>query len=636
MTTLGQLVSKIDERTFVGRSRELAFFRRWLAGDPPKPSLLNVVGPGGSGKSSLLRAFEREALRAGRELVRLDGRGSPATRRWLLGSLSASDLDTAIAFLNQKQPLVLVDTFEELGDLADFILEQLIPRLETTARVVIAGRYPLRPRTDSGPSWADLIQRLELGPLAPAEARDYLRRRGLEDGILVEQVVQLTGGHPLALSLAADMALEVGIRDFARAPEWRLAVRSLVGDLLEDVHDEGLRSLLEASALLRQFDEASLAAVAGTNDLGHSFELLCRFTIVRPAEHGLTLHDDVRRLLRDDLRWRKPELYEQLRGRAAEFLRQRSLTAGPDEREWLVTERLALSENPIVREVFFAADRGDVWVERGGPEDRDDVLRIERDHHQPALWPDFGRTEYDAWVEDLLQHPDLILYIARDGEGNAVGFSRIIPLTTSTAALIAKHPANGPIVERYLPEAAAEDALVYFFIGFAVGDALLEAARAALWRAYFNVVRLNGLYLGTLEVPDDPQGAAAARAFIDALGGHMVPGTDVPLPSGRTQGYALDLRRIGAEAWAEALMSGRPLPPDLSTDQIEVELKAVLQHWRDDRFLAKSPLAALDGGHADPEALRDRIASSLAAAGAWYRKFPCLSSHRARIYRSTR
>ena len=66
MPTFGQLVRDLDERNFVGRERQMAIFREWLAADPPRPELINVSGPGGVGKSALLGAFRRQAEHAGR------------------------------------------------------------------------------------------------------------------------------------------------------------------------------------------------------------------------------------------------------------------------------------------------------------------------------------------------------------------------------------------------------------------------------------------------------------------------------------------------------------------------------------------------------------------------------------------
>jgi putative ribosome biogenesis GTPase RsgA len=80
--------------------------------------LLNVSGPGGVGKSALLGAFRRLAEEAGRPVVVAEGRGMPPTPECLLARLGGASLKEVAQRLNHAQPLVLLDTFEELADLS--------------------------------------------------------------------------------------------------------------------------------------------------------------------------------------------------------------------------------------------------------------------------------------------------------------------------------------------------------------------------------------------------------------------------------------------------------------------------------------------------------------------------------------
>ena len=71
-------------RGFVGRTAELSRFGVLLA-DPGEPRVVYVHGPGGVGKTALLRQFEWLAGQAGRRSVWLDGQEVIPTR----GLLSA-------------------------------------------------------------------------------------------------------------------------------------------------------------------------------------------------------------------------------------------------------------------------------------------------------------------------------------------------------------------------------------------------------------------------------------------------------------------------------------------------------------------------------------------------------------------
>ena len=181
--------------------------------------------------------------------------------------------------LNRSRPLLVIDTFEEIEELTRFLQQEFLPGLEMGVKVVVAGRYPL---ARGWSAWQKFILPLPLRGFSRAESVTFLKRRGIEDGPLVNAIVEATGGMPLALSLAADMVLQLGVRRFQSAHEWRLVVRSLVERLLDDVEDPALRELLEACSVVRQFDEQTLAAVSGTEGIGRAFDRLCRLSVVVP------------------------------------------------------------------------------------------------------------------------------------------------------------------------------------------------------------------------------------------------------------------------------------------------------------------------------------------------------------------
>src|SRR3954465_11219425 len=358
MPTIREAVDALEERLFVGRTRDLDAFGEFLerpAG--PEPQLLNVHGPGGVGKSALLAAFRRIAERAGRPVVTIDGRSVPAEPEAFL-TAAAGRSTKALAALNQRPPLLLVDAFEELEELTRWLQEEFLPNLDTEVRVVVAGRFPL------GPAWSDwqkIIRSIALRGLSGHAVKEDLERRGGVGRGLVQQVQSATGGLPLAVTLAADMVQQLGVKRVEAAPEWRLAVRSLVERLLTEVPDPDLREVLEAGSVVRQFDEATLAATLGRDEISVAFDRLCRLSVVRPSEHGLMLHDDLRRMLAEDLRWRKPERFRDLRLAALPALSPPVLLAprpprGPraapppaGERSWLVAERLYLWGNEVVQ-----------------------------------------------------------------------------------------------------------------------------------------------------------------------------------------------------------------------------------------------------------------------------------------------
>src|SRR4029079_5674648 len=154
------------------------------------------------------------------------------------------------------------------------------------------------------------------------EARRYLLRRGVAHRPAIDGILRSSAGLPLALSLGADIVTELGTVDVSSTTEWHLAVRDLVSQLMHDVADPELAQLLEACSIVHHFDEPTLAAMTGTEDVSGAFAKLCSLSVVRAGDHGLTLHTDVRTAVADDLRWRNPEAYALLRERALQYLRR--------------------------------------------------------------------------------------------------------------------------------------------------------------------------------------------------------------------------------------------------------------------------------------------------------------------------
>src|SRR5215470_7062504 len=90
--TLAARLEDRDRDRFAGRETELALIDRCMRSDPPA-SVIHVCGPGGIGKSALLRAAARRARALGWEVRSVDGRElGPAS-----GALEALIHDAAVA-----------------------------------------------------------------------------------------------------------------------------------------------------------------------------------------------------------------------------------------------------------------------------------------------------------------------------------------------------------------------------------------------------------------------------------------------------------------------------------------------------------------------------------------------------------
>lgn len=634
VTTAEQALAVLAARLFVGRTRELAIFEAWLQDDRGLPNVLDVSGPGGVGKTELLRAFRRRAEDLGWSVKLLDGRSLRPTSDDLLRALGGESLADVVPALNSRRPLLLLfDTAEELGDLTGYLHQELLPRLDVRVRTAIAGRAPLGQAWLRAGPWRALIQPLPLEGFSACESFAYLERRGLRDPALAEQIHRAVGGYPLGLSLAADLALQYGIRNFATAPEWRVLVRTLVEQLVSDL-DGQTRALLEAGAIVRQFDQPMLDAVTGQRQTDEAFGRLSRLSIVRPAPHGLMLHDDVRRILSEDLRWRHRDRYTDLRVRALAAYRERMRRATPPERAWLVGERLALWEDAFVQAFLFRPDEpGEVWLEPARPEDHADVVRMEM-RWQTEILPTIGTVSYppgysaevhEAIFAPLVDCPGRRLTIARDRDGLAIGFALAMPLYQHSVVLMRGNPTLWPVLQAHLSpaELAAlpdepKKAERFFLVQAAHIGVKPEATHAALFRDLLATLAFGRVHYVVAGLP-------AHRSLWESLGFEQIPGAESPAWLAEHQlfyGYVLDLQQIGFEAWIEAIVAGRRPPRALGRDELRSALKEALRQWRDDPALAASPL--LSAGivsragvtNPGPDDLRHVIAEALESAQA--------------------
>jgi DNA-binding CsgD family transcriptional regulator len=161
--------------------------------------------------------------------------------------------------------------------------------------------------------------------LLPAEAQLFLGRGGLTDGRAQLNIFRIPDGNPLALSLALRLALRRGTHHLASSPEWQLSIRNLAERLLEEVEDPAVRPLVSACAVIGRVDESTLAAVSGRVNDAATFNRLCRLSIMRPTRHGIIVQPEARRILAQDLRWRRFDEYRALQA----WARARNATATP-------------------------------------------------------------------------------------------------------------------------------------------------------------------------------------------------------------------------------------------------------------------------------------------------------------------
>jgi hypothetical protein len=378
--SVGDVLDARRRRRLVGRRAELELFGSALASGASDLAVLYLHGPGGIGKTSLLDAFTELATEHGAAVVRLDAREFAATPGAVLDAMrGVVEVPDDGPIITTSDPLVLlIDSYERLMPVDDWIREGLVPRLPVDAVTVLAGRSPPGPGWRADPAWRDLLRVVSLRNLAPADSRAYLDACGV-DPEHHDRLIALTHGHPLGLSLCADVLVRGGeLGDDTLRPD---LVGDLVGSFVDVVPDERQRIVLAACAQARVTTEAILREVLGPDtDSGEAherFAWLQDLSFIEAGPDGVFPHDLAREVLDADLRWRDVAEYTRIFRRVAGAIRGRLDSLHGTEQQRAISDLKFLFRH--IPGVLSPID-WDAWgqhhAEPAAPDDRESVLAL--------------------------------------------------------------------------------------------------------------------------------------------------------------------------------------------------------------------------------------------------------------------
>ncbi|APR81091.1 Hypothetical protein A7982_06438 [Minicystis rosea] len=283
------------------------------------PTILHVTGPGGIGKSALVRVFVERAQAVGLRVKEIDARtvepSIPAVR---------AAFDAAGFVPSGDRVVVVLDTYELLAS-CDFFVRAEVLRRAGPHLVVIAGRGQPDPGWLANNGWGVRVASLALENLHDHDTRRYLELRGLV-GERSEAIRAFCQGHPLALALAAETALQPTTQSL-RPGDNPDVVGALLEQFLREIPDDAFRTTLEICALTRHLREDLLADFVGAEPAARAFPWLRRLSFVERSRLGVRLHDVARAVILRDLRWRNPPRFEALFARARHVLADRASRA---------------------------------------------------------------------------------------------------------------------------------------------------------------------------------------------------------------------------------------------------------------------------------------------------------------------
>ncbi len=421
--TLGTRLSRRDIHRMVGRDSELAVFDELLLDD----QLANVVlvhGPGGIGKSTLLREVARRAEHHSRPTTLVEGRE--------LAPVPDALERAAEAVREQERPLLILDSYERMTALGGYLRRDLLPSLPEPTLVVIAGRGPPERAWFEG-GWENLTLELELGPLTERESVELLRGHGVVEQRIVAELIAWAQGSPLALALGADTVDRS--RDWSphNAIERPHILRSLIRRLADTELDAAHLGALGVAATARVTTVDLLGDVLPGVEPVEAFEWLASRSFAEPLGDGVTLHELVRKAMHADLRRRDPERERVLRRRIVDHLYERAIVG----RVLLSIDLAHLVENEAIR-------WGYSWD--GSVHHRIDDLRSGDAATIEGLLTERGHRGWFAQSRRFFEEAPPRVAVARDPEDRLCGYQ--VSVTPVNAPPFAEqHPLLGPWLE---------------------------------------------------------------------------------------------------------------------------------------------------------------------------------------------
>jgi hypothetical protein len=577
MVSVGERLRSARVRTFIGRDEQLELFTRAMADEPPEPFAFLVCGPGGIGKSTLLRRLADEARAAGRALVELDGR---------FVSRDPIDFERAAGqFLDVPGTVLFVDSFEHCQWLEGWLWHQFLPRAADNAMAVLAGRLGPQPQWTADPAWAGLLYVAELEPFSETQAQSLLATADIQPE-LRDRVLRFTGGNPLALSLAA----AAGSAGWGREEMWAPSadvLRTLLTGLIGEVPSAAHRRALEVAAQAYSTSEELLSAVLPEEDAHQLFAWLRDLPFMESTHRGLHPHDAARETLAADLRWRAPNAFVTMRQRLAdEYLRL--LREAPEERVWTVTDELffLFREGKTLARLRTWSREDEVHDRPLQPEDLDAVLRMAEETEGPA-----SAEIVRYWAQ---RQPEAFSVYRLVSTGRMVAFTARLALSSPPDP---RDLAVDPVVaaawqyaEATAPVKAGEHIGISRFSvypeRYQVPSRVIDLSSS---RAHAESARARGRAYGFAVYQDAQTWGERVAGTLDDTGAR-------PRVGEHTYGlFVVDWREVSVESWllrfmpasAESVSSGTSAFSRTAFDQA---VREALPHWRDPAAFAACAL----------------------------------------------
>ncbi|GGG16934.1 LuxR C-terminal-related transcriptional regulator [Paenibacillus abyssi] len=466
---------------FMGRQQELALFHEVL-GMTIGANLVNVYGTGGIGKSSLLHAFQRCCKQIGVREFLIEGHSSMQTPAafcaqvlQLLGtspeaSVNSEDdiVNACIRQLNAvnetEQVVLLLDAYEYMESIDNWLREHFLVRLGKRLITVIAGRLPLSEAWYLSPEWRKRLLSLPLSELNFTEARQFCHVNGIHSESSIIQLWNETKGHPLMMAVAV-IAMQHAAKDAIEEGALRAKnidfLSYIVERWLREVPVQSDRTIVEAASTLRYFNQDSLSYVLGRELDTRGFRELIRYSFVYKTHHGWRVHDLLRSVVIQDLSSRSPKQYEHYLIRIVSYYyEQFTSRRRTNETTWFAGELMYYIGGPIPRAFLQGLGTMPRYFQPAAPSDFEAIRHYLQRREEEArdteiqLYDPYSNRSFQyrqsagqsrhsiMWVNlnELCEIGLDCFWILKDVNETIVGLAVIIPINRKSLDYLLQHP----------------------------------------------------------------------------------------------------------------------------------------------------------------------------------------------------
>jgi len=417
MARLRDILQQQRKKNFVGRQPELQFFSALLQQASPAYHLIYIYGPGGQGKTTLLKQFADVCLENSTPFIHLDCRyieAHPDSFKQVF-QLSSPFGETEIidAIDAHRGPVVvMIDTYEKLKPLDDWLRMDFLPELPGNVITVITARSGLPTNWKTDPGWQSITKSFSLKELTAEESIQLLARRSIPTEHM-QRIVEYTHGNPLALSIVADMFDQRSNSHFdpLDSPD---IMKTLLEQFVQEVPSPAHKAALELCSLVNVTTEQLIEEVLGAQLAHELFNWLTTLTFIEKGPAGIYPHDIARDAIASEVHWRNPDWYRHLHIKTQQYYIARLLQKSGESQRALLFGLIFLHRmNPAVKPFFEFQETGSSWM---------DALKEEDKTHLIDMVEKFEGSDSADIFEKWLGHEAAAVWVFRDAEKTPAGF----------------------------------------------------------------------------------------------------------------------------------------------------------------------------------------------------------------------